>query len=145
MSSELRFIKWVKFFARFVDFRTFCWKVKKIKKKTNSDNVHWNVWTNIKMLHARNWNNIFEKKKKKRIPNIRFWIIYILLGISFFSGLLLPNFSLSANHDSWYFYSVARSQPRDHKKASYGAVQKFGSGFRKWGKLVNALHELSIS
>ena len=36
----------------------------KIKKK--SDDIHWNVWTNIKTLYAQ--NNIF----KKRISNTRF-------------------------------------------------------------------------
>ena len=50
--------------------------------KKNFDDIHWNMWTNMKMLYA--WNNIF----KKRIPNIRFWIIYILDQISFYGGLL---------------------------------------------------------
>ena len=47
----------------------------------NYDDVHWNVWTNVKMLYAR--NNIF----KKRIQNMRFWIIFIFAYISFFGGL----------------------------------------------------------
>ena len=46
---------------------------KKYEIEKNSDDAHWNMWTNIKMLHAQ--NNIF----KKRIPNMRFWIIYILV------------------------------------------------------------------
>ena len=51
----------------------------KIKKKS-SDDVYWYVWTNIKTLYAR--NNIF----KKRIPNVIFWIIHILVQISLYFG-----------------------------------------------------------
>ena len=54
--------------------------------KKNSDDVQWNVWTNIKTLYAR--NNIF----KKRIPNMIFWIIYIFVQISFV-GTALGRFS----------------------------------------------------
>ena len=50
--------------------------------KKNSD-FHWNIWTNTKKLYAR--NNIF----KKRLPNTRFWIIYVLVQISLFWGLFL--------------------------------------------------------
>ena len=48
----------------------------------SADDVCWNVWTNIKKLYVR--NNIF----KKRIPNITFWIIYILAQISFLATAL---------------------------------------------------------
>ena len=48
----------------------------------NADDVYWNVWTNFKKMYAQ--NNIF----KKRIVTMRFWIIYILVQISFFGGLL---------------------------------------------------------
>ena len=44
----------------FVGIETFCQKIWKLKN--SSDDVHWNVWTNIKTLHAR--NNISKKKKK---------------------------------------------------------------------------------
>ena len=60
MSSELRFIKWVRFFERncivkwVIFFGSFCWLwdflLKNLKLKKNSDDVHWNVWTNIKVL-----------------------------------------------------------------------------------------------
>ena len=53
-----------------------------LKIQKNSDDVHWNVWTNIKTLYAR--NNIF----KKRVPNTRLWIIYILIQISFLGTAL---------------------------------------------------------
>ena len=92
MSSELRFVKWARFFERscilkwVTFFASFCWlwdfllENQKIRK--NSDDVQWNVWTNINALHIR--NNVF----KKRILNIRFWIIYILVQISFFRTAL---------------------------------------------------------
>ena len=79
MSSELRFVKWVRFFERncivkklwpvllvfvFVGFET-----EHLKLKKNSGDVHWNIWTNIKTLYPR--SNIF----KKRTPNMRVWII----------------------------------------------------------------------
>ena len=44
----------------FVGIETFCQKIWKLKN--SSDDVHWNVWTNIKTLHAR--NNISKKNKK---------------------------------------------------------------------------------
>ena len=51
-------------------FRLFA---RKFGVKKNSDDVHWNVWTNVKKLYTR--NNIF----KKRIQNI-FWSIFRFLG-----------------------------------------------------------------
>ena len=94
-----------------------------LKINKNSDNVHWNVWTNIKTSYAR--NNIF----KKRIPNMIFWIIYTLVQISFV-GTTLGRFSqfffyfLSlANHSSQHFNTVPPPPPLPHhKKASYGPV-----------------------
>ena len=66
-------------------FTGFCWLwdflLESLKLKKHLYDVHWNFWTNIKMFYAR--NNIV----KKRIPNIKFWIIYILVQISFFGGL----------------------------------------------------------
>ena len=92
MSSELRFVKWVRFLERnciikcVTVFASFCWLwdfvLENLKLKKNSHNVHWKVWRNIKTLYAR--INIF----KKRILNMRFWIIYILVQISLFGRLL---------------------------------------------------------
>ena len=75
VSSELRFLKWVRFFERnsivkwVIFLASFCWVwgflLENKKNKKNSDNVHWNVWTNIKKLYARNRNNIFQKKNSK--------------------------------------------------------------------------------
>ena len=78
---------WAKLYCKMSDFfRYFLLALRlsarKSDIKNNSDNVHWNVWANIKNLYA--WNNVF----KKRIPNVRFWIIFILIQISLFSGLL---------------------------------------------------------
>ena len=63
MSSESKFIKWVRFFERncivkwVIIFGSFCWLwdflLKNLKLKKNSDDVHWNVWTNIKKFYAR--------------------------------------------------------------------------------------------
>ena len=90
VSSELRFIKWVRIFEQnciiVIFFGNFCWLwdclLKKLKLKKTPDNVHWNVWTNVRKLYAR--KDIF----KKIILNMRFWIIYILVQISFFGALL---------------------------------------------------------
>ena len=62
-----------------VGFETFCQK--RWNRKKTSDNVHWNMWINIKKLYAG--NNIFNK----RILNMRFWIIYTLVQFSFFGVL----------------------------------------------------------
>ena len=93
----------------FVSFRwhceTCCLKIWKLEN--NSDDAHWNVWTNIKTLYAQ--NNIF----KKRVPNMRFWIIYILIQISFLGTALgrfiqcfFFNFSSSVNHCGRHFCSA---------------------------------------
>ena len=93
-----------------------------LKINENSDDVHWNVWTNIKTSYAR--NNIF----KKKFPNMIFWIIYTLVQISFvgtalgrFSQFFFFFFWSLANHSSQHFYSVPPCTPH-HKKASYGPV-----------------------
>ena len=58
MSSELRFVKWVTLFERncivkcVIFFANFCWlwdfPLENLKLKKNFDEVHWNVWANIK-------------------------------------------------------------------------------------------------
>ena len=65
--EQICIVKWVILFASFWRFWDFL--VENMKFKKNPDDVHWNVRTNIKKLYAQ--NNIF----KKRIPNMRFWII----------------------------------------------------------------------
>ena len=90
-SSELRFVKWVRFFEGncivkwAIFFASFCWLwdflLENLILKKDSDDVHWNMWTNIKKLYAS--NNIF-----KKIPSMRFWTIYILIQILLFGGLL---------------------------------------------------------
>ena len=77
-------VKLVNFFA------SFCWLwdflLENLKLKRNSDDVRGNVCTNIKKLYAQ--NNIL----KKRILNMTFWIIYILVQISIL-GTALGYFS----------------------------------------------------
>ena len=74
---------WAKLYCKISDlFSSFCYLwdflLENLKlKKRNSDDVHWNVWTNIIKLYAR--NNIF----KKGIPNMRFWITYVLVKFCF--------------------------------------------------------------
>ena len=56
--------KWVRFFARnyivkwMISFASFCWLwdflLQNLKLKRNSDDVHCNVWVNIKKLYAQN-------------------------------------------------------------------------------------------
>ena len=96
MSSKLSFVKWVRFFEQncivkwVIFFTSFCWLwdfLLENLERNNFDNVHWKVWTNIKKLFSR--NNVF----KKGITNMQFWIIYILVQISFFGGLVLGCFS----------------------------------------------------
>ena len=130
MSSELRFAKWVMIFERncivklVVFFASFCWLwdflLENLKLKRNSDDVRGNFSTNIKKLYAQ--NNIF----KKRIPNMTFWIIYILVQISIL-GTALGRFSQ-------FIFSFRRrptmvadifSQSPHHKKASYGPDSVF--------------------
>ena len=69
MSSELKFVKWVRFFeqnriVKYVTlFASFCWfldfLLENLKLRKISDDVHWNVWSNVKTLYAR--NTIFKK------------------------------------------------------------------------------------
>ena len=75
------------FFASFCCFRDFLLEILKLKKKIY-DYVHWNVWTNIKTLFAR--NTIF----KKRIPNMRFYLNNLYFGSNFvFFGTAIGRFS----------------------------------------------------
>ena len=109
-------VKWVIFFAG------FCWLwdflLENLKIKKNSDDVHWNMWTNTKALHTR--NNIL----KKRILNMRFWIIYIL-G---FLGNALRRFSqcffllFVVGQPWWPTFLLSLPPHHHHKKASYGPV-----------------------
>ena len=65
------------------------------------------------------------------ILDMRFWIIYILVQISFFGGLrsgvlvsvFFFNFSTSASHGGRHFDSTSpHHHHHHHKKASYGPV-----------------------
>ena len=85
-------------------------------KKTNSNDVHWNFWANIKTFYAR--NNIF----KKRIPNMRF-LNHLYFGPNFpaffffcvcvcvcggggvLGGTALERFSSSTDHSGRNFCS----------------------------------------
>ena len=73
---EMSEVFWEKLYCKMSDF--FRWfllalrlSLRKSEIKNISDNAHWNKRTNIKNLYA--WINIF----KKRIPNVRFWIILV--------------------------------------------------------------------
>ena len=121
-------VKWVEIRKMSNVFRAklccFCWLwdflLENLKLKRNSDDVRGNFSTNIKKLYAQ--NNIF----KKRIPNMTFWIIYILVQISIL-GTALGRFSQ-------FIFSFRRrptmvadifSQSPHHKKASYGPDSVF--------------------
>ena len=76
MSSELRFVKWVRFFERnyivkwVIFFASFCWlwdfllENQKIKK--SSGNAHWSVWTIIKKSCIPENKTIFPPKKNSK-------------------------------------------------------------------------------
>ena len=106
--------------------------------KKSSDDVQWNVWTNIKTLYAR--NNIF----KKRIPNMIFWIIYIFVQISFvgtalgrFSQFFFFNF-LSPTMVGDIFIHIQPPPPPPsphHEKDSYG----HGTMFKVNNKNINVV------
>ena len=129
MSSELRFVNWVRFFAgncviKWVIFLdSFCrlWDflLKDMKLKKTPDDVHWNVWTNLKTLHAR--NNIFKKKE------LQIWDFESFSFCSKISFLGAP-----LGHFSQCFFLIfcgwatmvanIFTQPSHHRKASYGPV-----------------------
>ena len=102
MSSELKFVKWVMIFKRncvvkWVIFSaSFCWSsdflLENVELK-NSNDVHWNVWMNIKKLY--NHNKTFKKQNSKcEILN------HLYFGSSFiFGGTALRCFSL-------YFFKI---------------------------------------
>ena len=129
--------KWVKFFGQnstvkwVISFASFCWLwhflLENLKLKRISDNIHWNVWRNIKKFYA--WNSIFKKKEKKKIQiwdfeSFIFWskesfIFYIL-------GTALEHFGQCV-----FFFIFCRqptmvvnifTQPFHHKKVSYDHV-----------------------
>ena len=97
-------------------FAIFCWlldfMLENLQLRKSSGDIHWNVWTNIKLLYAR--NNIF----KKRVPNMRF-LNHLYLGPNFvFYGTALGRFQSSTNHGGRHFCSAPYQ-----KKASNGFVQ----------------------
>ena len=88
-----------------------------LKLKKNSNGIHWNVWTNIKPLFAR--NNIF----KKRIPIMRYLnhlyfgpnFVFVRIALGFFCQCFSISFFLRlAIHGDRHFCSVPH-----HKKPSY--------------------------
>ena len=112
----IKTVKCVIFFASFCWFWDFL--LENLKLKKNSDGIHWNVWTNMKPLYAR--NNIF----KKRIPIMIFSIhlyfgpnfVFLRTALGFFRQCFsTSNFSSLANHGDRHFCSVPH-----HKKASCG-------------------------
>ena len=116
----------------FVGFETFCWKIWN-QKRTNSGDIHWNFWTNIKTFYAR--NNIF----KKRIPNMRF-LNHIYSGPNF--ALLetgLGCLSPSANHGGQHFCSASR-RPH-HGKVFYGpaSATQLSTTWRSFARILRTL------
>ena len=68
---------WAKLYCKMSDLCDFL--LKNLKLKKISDDVHWNVWTNIKKSYVR--KNIFKKNSKYEVfkhlyfvdPNFVFW------------------------------------------------------------------------
>ena len=88
MSSESRSVIWVMFFewnciVRWaIFFPSFCWLwdflLQNLKWKRNSKDVRWYIWANTNNMRMP--EIIFSKK---RITNVTFWIIYILVHIQY--------------------------------------------------------------
>ena len=76
---------WAKLYCKMCDFfvvglnETFCWLWWENLKLKKSDDIHWNVWANF-------MSKIIFSKKEFQIWD--FWIIYILVQVAFFRGLL---------------------------------------------------------
>ena len=114
-------IFWAKLYCKMCDL--FCQfllplrlSARKSENKKNSDDIHWNVWTNIKTLYAR--NNIF----KKIIPNMRF-LNHLYFGANFFFGGDSFRAFFVVGQPWWSTFLLSRppSPPlTHHKKASYG-------------------------
>ena len=95
VSSELRFLKRGRFFERnsivnwVIVLASFCWiwgfLLEDQKNKKNSDNIHWNLWTNIKKLYSLNRNNNFKKKEFQiwGFESFTFWSKFSSLGDCF--------------------------------------------------------------
>ena len=68
-SSELRFVKWVRFFEQncivkwVIFFATFCWLWDFLLENLILKKTLISIWTNIKKLYVR--NNILKKKTSK--------------------------------------------------------------------------------
>ena len=116
----------------FSSFRWF-WDflLENLKLKTN---VHWNVRKNILKLYAQ--NNIF----KKGIPNMRFWITYIL-----------DKFQRTALGCYCFYFVVVVGQPWwttillspcHHKKASYGPEKEEKGDYKQLGKEITIFPSL---
>ena len=148
----MRFFEWSGIVEWVIIFASFSWLwgflLEKMKIKKSSDDFHWNVWTNTKTLFVR--NNIF----KKRIPNLRFWIIYILVEISLlgttlgrFSQLFFY-FSSSANHGGQNFYSVPPPSPPPWKSflrpCNMFIVLSFVHNLFQFGTMINRWLKLAL-
>ena len=73
---------------------------RKSENKKNSDDIHWNVWTNIKTLYAQ------KKYFQERIPHLRF-LNHLYFGSNVvFWGTALGRFLSSANHCGRHFCSA---------------------------------------
>ena len=118
-------ILWEKLYYKMTDLFLLCVFLLEDDVHEDDDDVHWHEWMNIKKLYAR--NNIF-KKKIKKIQRWDFWIIYILVQISFlgdcFRVLLASiffHFLSSANNGCQHFYSAPSWH---HEKVSCGPVME---------------------
>ena len=101
--SMLRFVKCVRFSQRncivkwVIFFASCCW--------------FWNFLLEKNMMSTgtcgRIWKKLYDQNNtfKTRIPNMRFWIIYILVQILFWGGTVLGRFS------QFFFLIFVFSQP----------------------------------
>ena len=133
MSSELRLIKWGRFFERncivkWVNFfASFCWlrdfllENEKIKKKRK-------LWIKYKKVVCPKLNRYFLKKGFQiwDFKSIIFWSRFRFLG---FRGILYPHFSSSVKKNS---YRLIYEYPKRSKRRN----QNISSNSRRWNKKV---------
>ena len=124
MSSQLRFAPWLRFFEQnfivkwVIFFDRFCWF-------WDSLPLYYKIWNKRLYVVGDYKETVWLKQYfHKKITNMRFWIIYILVQIAFFffvggrgrgeerkmlydvSGSVFFNFLSSANRGGQHFYSA---------------------------------------
>ena len=122
MSSEMRFIKWVRFFERncivkwVIFFGSFCWLWDFLLKNLKLKKLWWCLLTRVdeynKFVCPKKY---FQKNnfKYEILSNLCFGPNFVFLGnaLGVLARFFFFNFSTSASHDGRYFYSAPSPPP----------------------------------